>query len=461
MRRARAALGLRPSLGLLAAAALVGALSAPGAALSEQETTAEKIRRFREAIAGQKEKLHDQGLVLDEQRRTLDMQRRLLDKQQRELRALEARMENGETVEAGSESEAPSDLPSVSQGAGADQPAPPSPRAPKPVAPVSPQEVEEEEPALAEAERPRSRRPLEQLLLEAGAVLLPRGVLQIEPSLEYSHFSNSAVAISGFTIFDAIVIGTISVDRLDRDIFRNVVTARYGLFDRVQLETRVPLVFQRTDELLQVGTTDEEERTVDSHGLGDIEATISWQAMLGRRAVPHLVLNLRARFPTGEDPFGIDTERVGTGAEVRLKEPPTGSGFYSIGPGFSTLWRNDPVVFFFGGNYNFNLERDQGSSFGDIDPGDQVEAFVGMNVALSERVALNFSFVDTQTFDTKQNGRTIEGSSFNDARLLIGASVGLSPHTSLLFTAAAGLTDQSPDFQFTVRVPITFQLFGY
>ena len=74
-------------------------------------------------------------------------------------------------------------------------------------APVPPQPLPPQEP-----ERPKPRKPQEQLLLERGAILLRRGTLQVEPSVDYTHFSSDRVAISGLTVFEAIIIGLIRVD---------------------------------------------------------------------------------------------------------------------------------------------------------------------------------------------------------------------------------------------------------
>jgi hypothetical protein len=267
------------------------------------------------------------------------------------------------------------------------------------------------------------------------------------------------VAISGFTIFDAIVIGTIRVDDLQREFYTWALTVRYGMLNRLQFQVRVPFLYRRDEELLAVGTSEQQRRTTDGLGLSDIEATASWQALIGRRALPGVVLRLRGRFPTGRDPFEIDTAVIGEGGQTRLKDAPTGSGFYAINPSLTLVWRSDPVALFLGGGYTFNLERDVGKDFGDINPGDTIEAFAGMNIALSERVSVNITFVDQSTGRSEQNGTKIDGTSFNDARLILGTSIGVGTNVSLLVSAAAGLTDQSPDFQFTVSLPLTWKLF--
>lgn len=313
-------------------------------------------------------------------------------------------------------------------------------------------------PTPVEPERPKPQRPQEQLLLERGAILLRQGTLQVEPSVDYSHFSSDRVAVSGFTIFEAIVIGLIRVDKLDRDIVTPALTLRYGLLDRLQLEARVPYVYREDREILGAGTAAQNERFVSGRDIGDVEASILGQALIGTDVLPDVILRLRARFPTGVSPFEVETESVaGAPGGTRLKEAPTGNGFYSIVPGVNLVWRTDPVVFFVGGAYAFNLEEDQGD-FGKVNPGDTVEVFAGLNLAVSERVAVNMSFVNQITGSTKVNNRRVAGTSFTDARLILGTSVALTPNVSFLLSVGAGLTRESPDYTVTVSLPISFNV---
>lgn len=327
-----------------------------------------------------------------------------------------------------------------------------APQAPEPQPPPP------QPPTSLEPERPKPEKPIEQLLLERGAILLPQGILQIEPSIEYAHLSQDRVEIAGFTVFEAIVIGTIRVDDLQRDIVTGYLTTRYGILDRLQADLRVPYVWRQDQEVLGVGTIDEQERTIDNNDFGDVEASVSWQALIGREWIPDIIVRAVSRFPTGEDPFEVPTETL-PGGEIRFTKPPTGSGFWGVGPGATFVWRSDPAVFFVGMTYLFNLPRDVNAAVGEIDPADTFQWLVGINFALSERVAVNLSFIDEIAGSSQQNGQDIAGSSFNDGRLVLGASIGLSPTVTLIVGAGAGLTDDSPDFTFTVAVPISFKLF--
>ena len=311
-------------------------------------------------------------------------------------------------------------------------------------------------PTPLEPERPKPEKPIEQLLLERGAILLPQGILQVEPSVEYAHFSANQVAIAGFTVFEAIVIGTISVNQLDRDIVTGALTLRYGILDRLQADVRVPVLYRQDSEVVGVGTINQREVTTDNFNIGDLEASVSYQALNERGAIPAVITRVRARFPTGENPFEIPTQDLGGGVLV-LTKPPTGSGFYGVGPGVTAVWTSDPVVFFVGASYMFNLTRTF-TGFGEINPGNSFEWLAGINIALSERVALNVSFVDQINWSTEQNGVEVAGSSFNDGRIVLGASVALAPDVTILVSAGIGLTDDSPDFTFTISLPISFKL---
>lgn len=413
----------------------------------------------RETFRAQQEQLARQERKLTELSRILAEQQRLLSAQREDTKILQRHFRQGLS---------PAVTPALYRGPGQGRRAgpflaqAPAPRAPVPLPPEGqpPAPVKPETPGTpGEAERPKAEKPTELLLLERGAVLLPKGVLQVEPSVDYTHISSDRVAISGFTIFEAILIGVIRVDDLDRDIVTNSISLRYGVTNRIQVGGRVPFVWRQDTEVLGVGTSDVTERTIDGFSIGDIEASASWQALLGRGWIPGTILRLRTRFPTGTHPFEIERITIADNpGRTFLAEAPTGSGFTGIAPGVTFVWRADPAVFFAGTSFTFNLERSF-DDFGTIDPGDTFEWFGGMNVAMSEQVSLNLSFVSQITGSTVQNGIEAPGTSANSSSLILGTSVGLLPRMSLLVSAAVGLTDESPDFQFTVSLPMSFALF--
>lgn len=409
--------------------------------------------------------LQQQQKILEEQARQLEEQARILAKQQEMLRQQQLQIDALQKQSTPGVKPATMTTPRV--GAGWYYPAqevvPVPPDTGDEVTPVPPDTGETptvpggETPTAADEERPESEKPTDQLLLERGAILLPAGTLQFEPSVEYTHISSNQVAISGFTIFDAIVIGTIEVDDLTRDIVTATGTVRYGIFDRLQIEARVPYLYRRDSEIFGLGTNNQDTFEASGSGLGDVEVSASVQPLIGDgAAIPDIIVRGHGRFPTGKSPFDIDTVDLGNNRSA-LEEPPTGSGFYGVGGGATFVWRVDPVVFFAGVDATLNLARTF-EGFGEIDPGDTYQAFGGVNVQLSELVSLNLSFVEQYTRKTEQEGIRIDGTETNDARLVLGTAVGVGQNASLTFNAAAGLTEESPDFVFTISLPISFSL---
>jgi hypothetical protein len=413
------------------------------------------LQRQQQMIEEQAKKLEEQSRILAEQAKTLQEQQTQLEELQHQAQGgatfvLPATMAVPSTgnnapgyIHTDEVIPVPPDTSETPPPAGTQ----PAPGAPQPVAPG----------ATAEEDRPQSEKPPEQLLVERGGVLLPAGVLQLEPSIEYDYYSNNNVAINGFTIFDAIIIGNVRVDSLNRNIVTAAATARYGLIDRVQIEARVPYLYRKDSTTFGIGTNTQQDFQSEGTGLGDVQGTVSYQPIIGDGSlIPDVILRATARFPTGKSAFDIGTKDIGNNRTV-LKEPPTGSGFYGVGAGFTLVWRVDPVVFVGGFSFTGNLSEDEGAA-GNIDPGDTYEWFGGINIALSELVSMNLSFDDQLISSTTQNGNKVPNSDLNDARLILGTSVGVAPGTTLTFNAAAGLTNDSPDFAFTISLPITFGL---
>jgi hypothetical protein len=317
----------------------------------------------------------------------------------------------------------------------------------------------------AEPERPKSKKPIDQLLLQRGAILLPRGWLQFEPSVDITRFSTDRLAISGVSLFEAIVIGRISADKVTREIVTGAATFRYGLMNRLQLETRIPYVYRHDRELIGVGTQNEVERNIENHHIGDVEASLVWQAYLGSESMPAVLVRVRGRTHTGRDPFTIPIVNVPVGegdtAGTRpgLTDVPTGNGYYSVAPGVTLVWRMDPVVLFAGANYSLNLSRTI-AGVGRLNPGDNWEVFAGLNFAVSERLGINMTFFDSGFSALEVDGVKRKNTAFNSGVLAIGTSIVLSPTKTLLVSAGKGLTKESPDFQFTISLPMTFDVFN-
>jgi uncharacterized coiled-coil protein SlyX len=307
-----------------------------------------------------------------------------------------------------------------------------------------------------ETARPKSEKNVDQLLLDQGGVLLPAGKFQIEPSFDYTAISSDNVNVSGYSIFNAIVIGTIRVDDINRDILSSALTLRYGLNSRVQMDARIPYVYRNDSETTGIGTGDAKTRHIKGHGLGDISVTTSYQPFAARGWRPATILRIQGEFATGKSAFEIPRVAPSERSPERiLSAAPTGSGLYTLSPGVNFVWPIDPVVLFAGGSYNYSFKR-RFAGFGLVEPGAGFEYYAGLNLSINDVVSVNGSFLNKHRFATKFNGITLPGSASNDARMTLGASIGLSSRVSLVLAASNGLTDESPDYSFSVRLPVSF-----
>ncbi|MCD2476395.1 hypothetical protein LRN56_16530, partial [Staphylococcus aureus] len=84
---------------------------------------------------------------------------------------------------------------------------------------------------------------------DVPGVLTPRGSFVFEPSLQYTYTSSDRVALIGYTIIPAITIGLIDIRQVNRSAFVLGLTGRYGITNRLEIEGRIPYVYQTEDSI--------------------------------------------------------------------------------------------------------------------------------------------------------------------------------------------------------------------
>ena len=299
----------------------------------------------------------------------------------------------------------------------------------------------------------------EEILVQEGGVLVPKGTLVLEPSINYVHIQNNKLAVKGYSIFNAILFGRFDVEKVRRNILTTTLTARYGITNRLQAEFYVPYVY-RTEEMIIPTSivTEEGEQTasVDDHGIGDIGGTLSYHAIRSRGSIPDVTLNFRFKSRSGRDSFDLETETV-AGRDFP-EELPTGNGFYGLSGGITLVKVSDPVVFYGSLAYAWNLKRDI-DEVGEVKPGNSVEYNVGMATALNEKTSLSFSFQNAFTESTILAGQEVTDSKLISASLSLGVNYRVSETYSLFGVINVGLTDDTPDFQVQLNIPINIKVF--
>ncbi|MFS2219037.1 acetate kinase [Massilia cellulosiltytica] len=312
-------------------------------------------------------------------------------------------------------------------------------------------------------------------IFETPGVLTPRGKVVFEPSVQYGYSSSNRVALVGYTVIPALLIGLLDVREVKRNTTTATATFRYGFDNRLEFEAKIPYVYRSDSTVsreLFTGTAAERAFETSGKGIGDIELGWRYQLNDGGVDTPYYIAGLRFKSRTGRDPFEVVTDCqtrcvgqnvTGTGLPLDL---PTGSGFYSVQPSVTWLLPSDPAIFFGGFSYTKNFKRGNvyrtvlnGSKelLGTVEPGDVFGFNFGMGLALNERASFSIGYDHNSVGRMHQNGLVIPGSvRVQLGTLLLGYSYRLKNNRTLSVSVGAGLTRDTPDVTLMVRMPFTF-----
>jgi len=394
--------------------------------------------------------LKGDDLSLEEQ---IQLLTQLFESQQQKIKLLEAKVERQERLLA-MRPKSTSVLP------------PPSGAKPMPKA---------TRPAISEKtkRKPARDRGIETVLREEHAIF--EHGFTLEPGFSYTRTDRNRVALSGFLVLDAIALGQISVDEVESDVLLFDLTGRYGLTERLQLDINIPFLYRSTTfrETAETGAKvkEEVEKTVDlNFELSDISFGFSYQLFQETPDWPDVVWTTRVRAPTGSHPFGIKQLTAGEQGNIQFPEKlPSGNGIWALTSGFSFVKSLDPAVVFASFSYSYNFEQDFddiSSKVGErvpgtIDLGNAFQFGLGFALALNESMSMSISYSHRFTDEARtrvQGGEWKEtiGSAANSGQINFGLVYAITPRFSVIATVAAGLTNDAPDTQFSLKFPYVF-----
>lgn len=297
--------------------------------------------------------------------------------------------------------------------------------------------------------------------------------LGFDLGLGYTHFDSARISLNGFLALDAIFLGTISLDQVKSEIFTVDPTIRYGITDRLFVDANLPFLY-RTSNFRSGGAGGSAsalvEQTVRDSGIGDFSIGASYRVLAETPRRPDVVVSARLKFPTGRHPFGIGFDEVAN-SEGNLQVPqslPTGTGVYGASLGVAVLKTLDPLVVFGNLTYFRNFARD----FADIDEnpgeipgriaiGDAWQFGAGLAFALNDKSSISMSYSQrvigrTRITPEGLDPRFVVGSQANVGIANFGATFSLGARLALVANLGIGLTDDSPNMSFNIRLPFRF-----
>jgi hypothetical protein len=283
-------------------------------------------------------------------------------------------------------------------------------------------------PGQAQSDVELAERALDRTLVTTGAVLLPPGLLEIEPSFFYVRNEQSAPGV--FTDTNGAVF--VSETRFDQDTLNAAAQLRLGLPHDMQVELYLPYAYVREERVIDVGLAPRADSSAHLLGVGDVNVAVAKTLLVERTGRPNLVARL-----------SWDTD---TGRTDRAQGLSAGTGFNEARLSLLATKRQDPLVFL-GGPY---YEKSFGA--GGVKPGDKIGVSLGAALAASPetslRVVLNQEFIG----NSQSGGVTQRGSNETIGVVTVGASMTFAAGKFLDFTIQHGLTHDAPNLAVSVSL---------
>ncbi|MDO7904124.1 transporter [Pseudomonas sp. K1(2024)] len=302
------------------------------------------------------------------------------------------------------------------------------------------------------------------------------GRFSVETGISYARYDTRQLILNGFLALDSIFLGNINLDRIKADNWTLDLTARYNLDNRWQFDVNAPIIYREsTYQSGGVGNNAQgiSERSVTRDPtLGDVNFGVAYKFLDESENTPDAVFSLRVKAPTGKDPFGIKLRRDTANDSLSYPEDlPTGNGVWSISPGISLVKTFDPAVLFGSLSYTHTFEE----SFGDVSStlnqkvpgkvkiGDSFQVGAGVAFALNEKMSMSFSVSDLiakrsriKSAETGDSWADVKSSDANAAYFNVGMTLAASDHLTIVPNLSIGLTEDAPDFTFSLKFPYYF-----
>lgn len=243
-------------------------------------------------------------------------------------------------------------------------------------------------------------RALERALVRQAGAVLPQGIVEVEPELDYLYNEPTAGG--------------------RRDTLISSLALRAGLPWRSQVEVSVPYV--PYDKQTGLGAVS---------GVGDAQLTFTHQLTGEAEFLPELLATLRWKSNSGHSETN----------------PPTGTGSNTLQGTLTALKRQDPVVLLANLSYTHSLEH------GRADIGDYVGGKLGAFLAATPDTTL---FFDVDANSTYADRSLVAGTNRLVGVAEFGAAMVLSRASVLDVTGGIGFTRQAPRFRLSVSLPTRF-----
>lgn len=308
---------------------------------------------------------------------------------------------------------------------------------PRPSSNASAQAKRPAGPGTFEVDEEAAERALERTLTQAGALLLPFGMMEIQPFFTYARretdIAGPVLAVaSPSPLFPLGLSGTQINTR--RDEFTPGIFTRVGLPLDSQFELSIP--YRVVDQSINVVGINSENNNSGS-SIGDISVGLAKTLLREKGWLPDIVTRITWNTGSGS--------RVNNGVNLF-------QGFSNLNGQVVVLKRQDPLVFTGTFYYQGSFEKDH------FQPGDQYGFNIGTWLAASPETSLFLQLQQDFLEKSSFNGVQIAGSDRVSSTFVLGGSTLLGRGVLITLSAGIGLTDSAPDYTVNLSMPIRFDL---
>lgn len=286
----------------------------------------------------------------------------------------------------------------------------------------SSQEKPAQAPGTVVVDEADAERALERSLTVEGALLLPAGVVELEPGFSYARREDSTPS---FTTIGSNVFP--SETEVNANIYTASLSLRWGLPWQSQLEIGQSYreINAESNTVINFEPTSSRKQTTTDRG--DLRIGFAKTLLREGLSQPDLV---------GRITWDSDSGSNDSFDELQLS--------------LTAIKRQDPVTFIGGLSYQHAFEKH------DIEPGTTVSTNLGALIALNPETSLRFLFSAAFQDETKQSGQEIDASDRTAASFITGGSTLLARGVLLNLSVGIGLTDDADDFSIGLSLPVRF-----
>ncbi|ADE13351.1 hypothetical protein Nhal_0134 [Nitrosococcus halophilus Nc 4] len=286
-------------------------------------------------------------------------------------------------------------------------------------------------PGTFEVDEDAAERALERTLTQVGALLLPFGLMEVQPFVVYSRREQFSPTL---VLGESGQVLTRNAE-LRRNEFDAGFFTRFGLPFDSQLELSLPARVVDQTLVQPAGQVSFRETNDLGSSLGDITVGVAKTVFRERGWLPDLIARVT---------WDTDTsQRFSNGVAL-------GGGFHEIRGSLTALKRQDPLAFTGNFFYESSFEKDN------IDPGDKFGFSIGALLAASPATSLRLELQQVFSQELEVNGGDIPGSNQVSSSFIFGASSVLGRGILLSISGGIGLTEDAPDYFINFALPIRF-----